>query len=105
MSRVEWLPARNGLRTSEPTRRRTYSLSLVLYLSDSPGEEEQGLEHGGRDTLHGDGFQVRLLSVHRKAIHSRRRHHAHAIETSRYDCPGSWLLGDAAKLGTLDPAL
>src|SRR5262245_62690963 len=32
-------------------------------------------------------------------------HHVHANETSRYDRVGSWLLGDAAQLGALDPAL
>src|SRR5262245_40830226 len=56
------------------------------------------------DELHSDGFQATLRSVHEKATH-KETHHAHPIKTSRYDRAGSWLLGDATKLGALDPAL
>src|SRR5262245_43982670 len=41
----------------------------------------------------------------RRANPTRRCNHAHAIERARYDCTGSWLLGDVAKLGALDHAL
>jgi len=36
---------------------------------------------------------------------TREMHHARTVETARYDCPGSWLLGNAAKLGALDHTL
>src|SRR5262249_55252168 len=35
----------------------------------------------------------------------KEMHHADANETARYDCPGSWLLGDGTKLGALDHTL
>src|SRR5262245_5595400 len=47
---------------------------------------------------HSNGFEVTLTS-------NKEANYAHVVETAGYDCTRSWLLGDAAKLGALDPPL